>query len=165
MLKCKWIWENSSLKKNIPFNTTQIKAIIKILEKNLDNSDEWKNVSKIISHKPLFFNLFVCEEKTIRDYQIKYKKIKRSTDVLSFPSIESPQNQEKGFIGDVVLSVENVKRNAIRYHVSYREEFLRVFIHALLHLLGMDHVGVSRKKAQRMKFVQESLLKKCRPML
>jgi rRNA maturation RNase YbeY len=38
--------------------------------------------------------------------------------------------------GDIYISVERVKENALNFGVSFREELSRVIVHGLLHLCG-----------------------------
>lgn len=65
----------------------------------------------------------------------------------------------------MIISLSNVERNAKRYRCAFREEFARVWLHSILHLIGMDHVDVSKKKSQRMMEVQELLLQKLSPVI
>ena len=40
--------------------------------------------------------------------------------------------------GDIAISVDRVKENAIKYKTSFAKEMLRVMAHGLLHLMGFD---------------------------
>jgi rRNA maturation RNase YbeY len=40
--------------------------------------------------------------------------------------------------GDIAISVDRVKENAIKYNASFEKEMLRVMAHGLLHLMGFD---------------------------
>ncbi len=74
-----------------------------------------------------------------------------STDILAFPY------REGRLWGELVISVERVRENALKYKVDEREEFLRVFIHGLLHLEGeRDDEEELRKKMEKR---QEDLLR------
>ena len=55
------------------------------------------------------------------------------TDVISF-------NDSNGTVinGDIAISVDRVKENAIKYKTSFAKEMLRVMAHGLLHLVGFD---------------------------
>jgi len=54
------------------------------------------------------------------------------TDVLSFP-------QDRPLVGDIVISVPYVRKQAEENEVSFDEEFYRILIHGALHLFGYDH--------------------------
>ena len=43
--------------------------------------------------------------------------------------------------GDIVISLESVRRNAEEWETPYELELRRVIIHGILHLKGMDHPG------------------------
>ena len=85
--------------------------------------------------------------------------IDRPTDVLSFNPAEAPVAWPRfpgaaDDLGDLFLCVPYIRRQARRFGVPYREEFLRMLVHGVLHLLGYDHT--TKKDAQRMFAVQEA---------
>ncbi len=65
-----------------------------------------------------------------RDYRFKDKP----TDVLSFQS----QDADMG-IGDVIISVETARVNAVRFGRSLDRELEILALHGFLHVLGYDH--------------------------
>lgn len=88
----------------------------------------------------------------------------RTTDVLSFPekkiklkqfkmgSLEKSKN-----LGEIIICLREVKKNAKRYGVDFKAELVRVLIHGLLHLFGYDHEQ-SEKEAQKMEEKQNYYL-------
>ena len=110
--------------------------------------------------KKLSLELHLCDDLEMRDFQKQFRKLDRSTDILSFPSLESPDNMPEDFLGSLVISLPAIERNAKRYKKTYRDEFLEVYLHGILHLLGFDHVDVSAKKRAQMMTLQKALLKK-----
>ena len=54
-----------------------------------------------------------------------------TTDVISYPV-----DKDKGLLGQLVVNVDEVKRNAKRFNTSYELELARVVAHGTLHLLG-----------------------------
>ncbi|MBP6705533.1 MAG: rRNA maturation RNase YbeY [Vicinamibacteria bacterium] len=65
-----------------------------------------------------------------RDYRFKDKP----TDVLSFES----QGEDMG-LGDVIISVETARANAVRLGRSLDRELEILALHGFLHVLGYDH--------------------------
>jgi probable rRNA maturation factor len=60
----------------------------------------------------------------------------RPTDVLSFPSGDSP---ERPFLGDLAVDLAVAQRQARRLGHSVEREIQILLTHGLLHLLGHDH--------------------------
>jgi probable rRNA maturation factor len=164
-LKCYWEFENTSIIKALPLKIIELQRCLKILHLYFCRLEEWKSAEKILGYSFTHFGILVCTEDSMRAYQRQFRQLNRSTDVLSFPAMESPEGQEKGYLGDMIISLSNVERNAKRYRCAFREEFARVWLHSILHLIGMDHVDVSKKKSQRMMEVQELLLQKLSPVI
>lgn len=93
----------------------------------------------------------------IGDYRMKtlnttYRGKATTTDVLSFPT-EDPTHDD---IGDIFISAAQIRRQAPRFDVSEKEEFLRMLVHGILHLVGYDHI--KKKDANMMFPLQERLL-------
>ena len=63
-----------------------------------------------------------------RDYRHK----DRATNVLSFP-------QEGPLLGDIVLALETVQREAAEKSISLEHHITHLLIHGFLHLQGYDH--------------------------
>ena len=100
-------------------------------------------------------SLFFCNNETIQKFNKQYRNLDESTDVLSFIMGETADGR---FLpGDIVISLEKTKENALDYGVSPTEELQRLLIHGILHLTGMDHA--SDKKDEPMLILQEQLLK------
>ena len=78
-------------------------------------------------------SLVFCSDQVIHRLNAKYRNVDRPTDVLSF-TLNDPD-----LLGEIYISLERVKKQAREYHVSCKEEILRLFIHGFFHLLGYDH--------------------------
>ena len=101
-------------------------------------------------------SLVVCNDSFIRELNSRYRRKDEATDVLSFTqSLED--TGEKIYAGDIVASLDSVKRNAVQFGVSVDEEFKRVIIHGILHLSGMDHT--TNKASEPMLVKQEQILR------
>ena len=73
----------------------------------------------------LDLSLIIVGKKKIRTINRDYRNIDRETDVISFANIDSD---------DYVFS------QAKKYGHSIKREFVFLFVHGMLHLLGYDHM-------------------------
>ena len=93
----------------------------------------------------------------MRKINRRYRGKNRVTDVLAFP--ESKILLEKFKVGaakkvqglgEIVICLREVKKNAKRFNLSSEKELARVLIHGMLHLLGYEH-----EKAEEAKKIKE----------
>lgn len=82
---------------------------------------------------------------------------KKTTDVLSFAAQEGNwKSHDIKELGDIFLSLPKIKRQAKSWGVPFQEEFNRMLIHGLLHILGYDHI--KKSEAEIMFAKQEKYL-------
>jgi len=91
----------------------------------------------------------------IRELNKKYRGKNRVTDVLSFPG---------NGLGEIVICLREVKKNAKRFGSTFEKELARVLIHGILHLLGYNH-EVSEEKAKEMAEIQKHYLEICQRVI
>jgi len=65
----------------------------------------------------------------------EFRNIDATTDVLSFPSDPFPHAP----LGSIVINMDKVSRISAELGHNQKDEISLLFIHAMLHLLGMDH--------------------------
>ena len=85
-----------------------------------------------------------CDNEYIRGLNNEFRGIDRHTDVLSFPMYEDGDFDETecsmgAVLGDIVISIERAKEQAIEIGNSLHREIAFLAIHSTLHLLGYDH--------------------------
>jgi probable rRNA maturation factor len=87
----------------------------------------------------------------------EFTRRRKTTDVLSFGMKEGEDGGvDYPGLGDIYISLDQAKRQAIKYDVSFKEEIRRIVIHGLLHLLGYDHKN--KKQAKIMKEKEDAYL-------
>jgi probable rRNA maturation factor len=105
-------------------------------------------------------SMLFCGNTYIRSLNARFRNIDEPTDVLSFAlggSYADEATGEQRFLpGDIVVSLETLAENALRFGVSQDEELRRLLIHGILHLDGMDHQ--TNEGAEPMLQLQERIL-------
>ena len=77
----------------------------------------------------------------IKALNFQYRNIDSPTDVLSFENdLEYEDGAKWKNVGDIVISLETLSKNAEYFEVSENLELKRLLIHGLLHLNGYDHM-------------------------
>lgn len=91
-------------------------------------------------------SVLLTGDEEIRGLNARYRGKDRATDVLSFPQREprAPGRRAGGAghrraAGDVVISLETLRRNAADRGIAERDELARLAVHGILHLDGMNH--------------------------
>ena len=78
-------------------------------------------------------NIIFCSDNYILDVNMKYLQHDYFTDIITFDYCEG-----KVLSGDLFISIDSVRENAIEYGTGFEEELHRVIVHGLLHLIGYD---------------------------
>jgi probable rRNA maturation factor len=87
--------------------------------------------------------IVLADDVLLRELNLRHREVDAATDVLSFPAGEGEETPgpegEPEYLGDIVVSVESVERQAASAGLAAGEELAHVVLHGLLHLLGYDH--------------------------
>ncbi len=85
-----------------------------------------------------------CSDAYLQRLNEKHLSHTDLTDVITFD-----YSQKNNISGDIIISYERVKENALTYHVNVKEELARVMIHGVLHLIGYNDKTKAEKKEMR----------------
>ncbi|WP_299223545.1 rRNA maturation RNase YbeY [uncultured Psychroserpens sp.] len=91
-------------------------------------------------------NYIFCDDAYLYDLNIKYLSHDTLTDIISFD-----YSVGKELHGDIYISVERVRDNAIDFNVDFDEELHRVMVHGILHYCGYKDKTDHDKKVMRSK--------------
>lgn len=94
-------------------------------------------------------SLIIVGKRKIRTINRDYRNKDKETDVISFANIDSNDYDfldERINLGDIFINVDRVYSQAKKYEHSEKREFIFLFVHGLLHLLGYDHMDKKDEK-------------------
>ena len=105
-----------------------IKKKVTLLNKNI----------KFFSKKKFIATLVLSNTKEIKKLNGKFRGKNKSADVLSFPfnedlSVIIKKKNKKIYLGDIIINLKKVKKK------NFINNFDKLWIHGLLHLLGYTH--------------------------
>lgn len=136
--------------------------------------DEWDNypeineelfsrlTSLVLSRYPNFSSVVEVElsilltgNKQMQLLNSQFRSKDKETNVLSFPDIEIdwrkivefvPDNNYM-YLGDIALGYEVIVLEAKNKSISFQDHFKHLVLHAILHLIGYDHIEDNDAKA------------------
>ncbi len=94
-------------------------------------------------------SLIICGPISIRRINRDYRNIDSVTDVISFALLDDEdgfQCEDRIELGDIFINRDKVLSQAKEYNHSIKREFVFLFVHGLLHLLGYDHMNKEDEK-------------------
>ena len=81
-----------------------------------------------------------CSDARILEVNRQYLNHDYYTDIITFDYTEGTVIN-----GDIFISLDTVKSNALERGVDYLEELHRVIVHGVLHLCGIDDKGPGQR--------------------
>lgn len=91
-------------------------------------------------------NYIFCDDDFLIEINQQYLNHNTLTDIISFDY--SVGNE---LHGDVFISVQRVRENAIEFDVAFEEELKRVMVHGVLHYCGYKDKSAKDEKEMRLK--------------
>jgi len=112
----------------IGFNVEEIKYNFK---NKLVRKGWLKEVIKEAGKKIGEINYIIVSDEYLLQMNQQYLKHDTYTDIITFDYCE-----DNTVSGDMYISIDRVRENAINFNVTEEHELNRVLVHGLLHLLG-----------------------------
>jgi probable rRNA maturation factor len=143
---------NMSLDVNIVNNQEICKIDEELIEKISKTvlENELLNIGFITGNFSV--SVIFVDNEFIRDLNAKYRLKDSPTDVLSFSYLQGENGEEIEIegepieVGEVFLSVETLKTQALEWGNSLEREIIFILIHGLLHLCGFNHENKKEKE-------------------
>lgn len=111
----------------------------------------------------IYLSVAIVDNDYIHAINREYRKIDKETDVISFAFLDDKHDfstlykrKEKIILGEIYISYDKAKQQAIEYGHCFTDEMMFLFIHGLLHLLGFDHM--TRNEEEIMFPLQKEIL-------
>jgi probable rRNA maturation factor len=91
-------------------------------------------------------NVVFCNDDYLLGLNKQFLKHDTLTDIITFD-----YSEDNKLVGDIFISVERVKDNAIKFSQSSSKELYRVIIHGFLHLCGYKDKAKEAKRIMTLK--------------
>ncbi len=101
--------------------------------------------------------ILLCDKMQSQQLNNDYRGKDKPTNVLSF-EFDAPPGVDISLIGDLVISPEIVKAEAIEQNKHFHDHFAHLVIHGCLHLIGFDHIN--DVDAEKMESLEKEILNK-----
>lgn len=86
-------------------------------------------------------NYIFCSDSKILEVNRQYLQHDYYTDIITFDYTKGSR-----ISGDLFISLDTVKSNSEQFGTNYETELLRVIIHGILHLCGIDDKGPGERE-------------------
>ena len=86
-----------------------------------------------------------CNDEKILEVNRQYLQHDYFTDIITFD-----YSSRKRISGDMFISLDTIKSNAELFERAYNEELMRVVIHGVLHLCGINDKGPGEREIMEM---------------
>jgi len=89
--------------------------------------------SVIINEEKLVgdISFIICSDEYLLEVNKKYLAHDYYTDVITFDYVENNL-----ISGDIFISIDRVKENSVEFSSDFMNEFRRILVHGILHLIG-----------------------------
>ena len=117
-----------------------------------------KAISEVLKEmdfkKKYYLSVLLTDDNRIKEINKKYRKINKSTNVLSFPQNDErfvTKKTSKIILGDIVISLEKIIKESKLQNKNISDHLTHMVIHSLLHLLGLNHEKLKDFKKMKKK--------------
>ena len=85
--------------------------------------------------------IIFCSDEYLLSLNRQFLQHDYYTDILTFDL-----SKDQDAVGEIYISVERVKENAIQLKISFEQEIHRIIFHGVLHLCGFSDKSLSQRK-------------------
>jgi len=128
--------------------------MIKYQSVNIDFRLDFKKLAKWIKkviilegYEPGELFYIFCDDSYLLEINNKFLQHNTYTDIITFPS----SSNQRIISGEIYISIQRVRENANLLSTDFEDEFARVLIHGVLHMMGYDDHSDEQRKIMRSK--------------
>ena len=108
-------------------------------------------LGKFIFSRPVSISIFIADDSTLKELNLRYRGIDETTDVLAFSFHDSLYDEPEDItvfdfpshgtdeLGDIVISYPQAIRQAKENKKTIHSELALLLVHGVLHIMGYDH--------------------------
>ncbi len=86
-----------------------------------------------------YLNIILLNNKKMKKLNLKFKKINKTTDILTFVSTFENIDYNKTKYCDIFFSAETIKLYSKQNKISFYDHFTHLLVHSFLHINGYMH--------------------------
>lgn len=144
--------------------------MFEIVYEDIEQNEEYKRIIENIlkqcfkeeemNETKWYISVTLTSPINIKKINAQYRGIDKETDVLSFPmfekdnlieKIEEDENLNYDILGDIIISIQTVQKQAIEFEHSFERELSYMVVHGFYHLMCYDHIEDKDKIEMRLK--------------
>ena len=115
---------------------------VEMPEMDMERVGSWlEEVASIHNRRIGNLNYLFCDDSEILRVNREFLHHDYFTDIITF---DYSRKDKVG--GDLFISLDTIRSNSEELNVSYESELLRVIVHGLLHLCGIDDKGPGQRE-------------------
>ncbi len=122
-----------------------------LVDKSVESLCKSSVIPEIYSGKNIHINIVLSNDENIQILNHNFRGKDKATNVLSFALIDDDEidmiisqcehSEENIPVGDIVIALETIKREAKEQNKTLNNHFQHMLIHGILHILGYDHIN------------------------
>ena len=122
---------------SLPIDTKEVDTIFARLQEVIDRPQQG------------IVNIICVDEEEIRKWNKEYRGKDKETDILTFPYFEDfSECKEDDVVGEILICLDQLKNQSKQWVWNdcllvtgnwLLDEYYRILVHGLVHLLGYDH--------------------------